>query len=42
MIRLLFRFLRIRGDARAAVRGPGPLAKRLARRRAHRAINRWR
>ena len=38
MLRLLFRFLRLRGDARAITRGRYP--QRVARRHAHRALNR--
>lgn len=40
---MLFRLLRIVGDAKAISRGPAAYAKRGARRVAHRAINRkWR
>jgi hypothetical protein len=40
---VLFRLLRIVGDAKAISRGPAGYAKRRARRVAHRAINRkWR
>ena len=39
-VRTLFRLLRLYGDARAVSRGPGAVAKRLARRRAHRTLAR--
>ncbi len=38
--RLLFRFLRLRGDVRAARRGPRALATRYARRRIMRTVGR--
>lgn len=39
-MRALFRLLRMIGDARAVSRGPGAMAKRAARRRAHRGVRR--
>ena len=41
----LFRVSSVRSTVHAALRGPGPLAARLARREAHRLVNRrvrWR
>lgn len=39
-MRLLYRLLRIIGDARAASRGPDDYGMRLVRRQAHRALAR--
>ncbi|WP_198509045.1 hypothetical protein [Bacillus sp. FJAT-44742] len=45
LIRFLFSVKRVRGDARAASRGPGALGKRTIKRKARRAvmrkINKW-
>lgn len=40
-MRWLYRLLRVYGDAQAAQHGPAAIAKRHARRRAHRALARW-
>lgn len=40
-MRWLFKYLRIKGDVRAARRGPSALGKRYARRAAHRQLSRW-
>lgn len=40
-MRAIYRVLSILGDAKAATRGPAPLARRLARKEANRLFNRW-
>ncbi len=40
MLRKLLKFRRMRGDVRAASRGPKALGKRLAERRVHRLVRR--
>jgi hypothetical protein len=39
-MRLLYRLLRLRGDAKAIARGPAAVGRRLARRAAHRRLSR--
>lgn len=40
-MRLLFRVLSLMADARAIRKGPAAVAKRQARKRAHRAVSTW-
>lgn len=37
---LLFRWLRLEGDARAVAKGPAAVGRRIVRRKAHRALSR--
>jgi hypothetical protein len=40
MRRLLFRYLRLEGDARAVAKGPKAVGRRLVRRKAHKGLSR--
>jgi len=40
-MRTFFKILSLMADARAVSKGPAAVGKRMARKRAHRAVTRW-